>query len=553
MRRSAAGHDNPTAVKPAGDAPAQPPSPETAARRLRRLDWLLVGVVLLFAFLTALFPVYHSDFFLHAAAGRLLAHGQYSFGADPFAFTTAGVAWINHSWLYDLLIYLVYQSSAAGGTILIVLKALMIAALAEMMLRTARPPGRGLWVPAACVGLAVLAISPRLLLEPVCVSYFFLGLTCWLLGLPRWMRNPHPNPPPPVGGGQGGGRACPAPAFPGVLADPAALPALGQPGRLVPARADDGRAQPVGRRAARLAGPDARGAGRPGPRRAPRPAAGADRRRRRVPGQSLLLPGVYSAVRTGTFRGGRRPWPGRPVCVAVPFAPRPPILLAQRRPERRRAGLLSAGPAGRGVVRGRAMGRPPELAAPGRMGGVPGAERLARPRHALFRRRGRPRRRAQLPRLRRPSRRGGRRAGGDVGVRRSHSDAIGRRRAGRADLAGLAGGAAGVSSRRLDRGAESRPEGDGGADRGLAEGRPGRAGRPLVQHVAGGVPLPRVVLSRRARFHRPTAVPLRRGRPGLLGGAQRPVRAGRRRLVGPRLAQGLSPPPRPLLDLVRDR
>ncbi len=189
MRRSAAGSANPTAVKPAADAPVQrPPSPETTARRLRRLDWLLVGVVLLFAFLTALFPVYHSDFFLHAATGRLLAHGQYSFGADPFAFTTAGVTWINHSWLYDLLIYLIYQGSAAGGTILIILKALMIAALAEVMLRTARPPGRGLWVPAACVGLAVLAISPRLLLEPVCVSYFFLGLTCWLLGLPRQLR-----------------------------------------------------------------------------------------------------------------------------------------------------------------------------------------------------------------------------------------------------------------------------------------------------------------------------------------------------------------------------
>ena len=147
MRRSVAGPAQPSTVKPANDAPANPPalpSPEMTVRRLRRLDWLLVGVVLLFAFLTALFPVYNSDFFLHAATGRLLAHGEYSFGADPFAFTTAGVAWVNHSWLYDLLIYLIYQSSAAGGTILIVLKALMIAALAEVMF--ARPVRRA----AAC-------------------------------------------------------------------------------------------------------------------------------------------------------------------------------------------------------------------------------------------------------------------------------------------------------------------------------------------------------------------------------------------------------------------
>ena len=202
MRR-AAGTPNPTAVKPAGDAPATPapapPSPETTARRLRLLDGLLVGVVLVFAFLAALFPVYNSDFFLHAATGRLLAHGEYHFGVDPFAFTTAGVYWVNHGWLYDLLVYLIYDSSAAGGAILIVLKALMVVALAEVMLRTARPPGRSLWIPAACVGLAVLVMSPRLLLQPTAFSYFFLGLTLWLLGLPRQLRARavETNAPPP--------------------------------------------------------------------------------------------------------------------------------------------------------------------------------------------------------------------------------------------------------------------------------------------------------------------------------------------------------------------
>ena len=190
MRR-AADPAKSSAVKPAADAPrksAAPPSPETAARRLRFLDGALVAVVLVFAFLTALFPVNNSDFFLHAATGRLIAHGEYHFGVDPFAFTTEGVYWVNHGWLYDLILYLLYAGLPAGGTILIVLKALMIAATAEVMLRTARPPGRSLWIPAACVGLAMLALSPRLLLQPVCVSYFFLGVTCWLLQLPRRMQ-----------------------------------------------------------------------------------------------------------------------------------------------------------------------------------------------------------------------------------------------------------------------------------------------------------------------------------------------------------------------------
>jgi hypothetical protein len=185
-----------TAVQPAESSPAtvQPPlaprkpAPQRAAARRRFLDGLIVAVVLIFAFLTALFPARNSDFFLHAATGRLIAHGQYQIGVDPFAFTTAVARWINTNWLYDLIVYWIYDASTFGGTILIVLKALLIAALAEVMLRTARQPGRALWVPACCVALAVLALSPRVLLQPVCISFFFLGATCWLLHLPRRMR-----------------------------------------------------------------------------------------------------------------------------------------------------------------------------------------------------------------------------------------------------------------------------------------------------------------------------------------------------------------------------
>jgi hypothetical protein len=180
---------NATAVKTVA-APTTPvsPSPERLARRLHLLDGLLVFIVLLFAFLTALFPAYNGDFFLHAATGRLIAQGRYQFGVDPFSFTTQGAVWINHHWLYDLIVYLLYASSSVGGAVLVVLKALMVAALAEVMLRTGRAPGRSLWIPASCVGLAVLALSSRVFLQPVCVSFFFLGLTLWLLHLPRQLR-----------------------------------------------------------------------------------------------------------------------------------------------------------------------------------------------------------------------------------------------------------------------------------------------------------------------------------------------------------------------------
>src|SRR5437764_117875 len=144
-----------------------------------RLDLLVASAVLLLAFVLASFPVRHSDFWQHLAAGRLLARGEYVFGVDPFAYTTEGVYWANHAWLYDLGLYGGYQALGDAG--LVILKALAIAMLAGLMLLLARPRSdrKGpFWVGALCVLLAVLAMSPGLLLQPVCLS--LLLLTCCL-------------------------------------------------------------------------------------------------------------------------------------------------------------------------------------------------------------------------------------------------------------------------------------------------------------------------------------------------------------------------------------
>jgi len=156
-----------------------PPLPQVAEGRwIKRLDLVLAGAVLLFAFLLASFPVRNSDFWQHLAAGRLLARGEYTFGVDPFAFTTEETYWANHAWLFDLSVNLLYQ--VIGGAGLVVVKALLITALAWLMLRI-RCPGGATWVPPACTALALLTLSPRLLLQPTCLSFVLLGLTLFLL------------------------------------------------------------------------------------------------------------------------------------------------------------------------------------------------------------------------------------------------------------------------------------------------------------------------------------------------------------------------------------
>jgi tetratricopeptide (TPR) repeat protein len=145
------------------------------------LDVALSVLVLFFAFLLASLPARNSDLWMHLASGRLLADGQYQIGVDPFAFTSSGIYWVNHSWLSDLLAYAIFQT--LGGTILVVLKGLLVVLLAWAMLRLCQTTaGRGSgWVAAVFVALSLLALGPWLPMQPICLSYLFLGLTLWFL------------------------------------------------------------------------------------------------------------------------------------------------------------------------------------------------------------------------------------------------------------------------------------------------------------------------------------------------------------------------------------
>src|SRR5207302_1292235 len=76
------------------------------------------------------------------------------------------------------------SESAVAGTILVVLKALLVVLLAWFMLKTSRP-GLSKWAPALCTALALVAMSPRLLFQPTLISMLFLAITLYILQSPR--------------------------------------------------------------------------------------------------------------------------------------------------------------------------------------------------------------------------------------------------------------------------------------------------------------------------------------------------------------------------------
>ncbi|HYT90558.1 MAG TPA: hypothetical protein VEL76_17760, partial [Gemmataceae bacterium] len=166
------------------DAPApapplsEPAPPALIPVRLHNFDRTLVGLVLLLAFFLGSFAIQNSDLWMHLAVGRAVAQGNYPFGSDPFSYTSEGVYWANHSWLFDWLLYILYQLT--GGTGLAVFRGLLCLALAAVLL-SIRRPGQSLFLPACCTALALLGVSMRFHLNSLLVSYLFLALTLFLL------------------------------------------------------------------------------------------------------------------------------------------------------------------------------------------------------------------------------------------------------------------------------------------------------------------------------------------------------------------------------------
>lgn len=141
-------------------------------------DWVLAFGVQALAFLLASFAVKNSDFWMHLASGRLLAEGHYEFGKDPFSYSGGDRTWVNHSWLYDGLLFLLFK--AGEGPAVVIAKAVALAVTAGLLL-LARKPGQSVFPGVVCVGLALVAAAPRLWLQPTVATFLFLATLMFLL------------------------------------------------------------------------------------------------------------------------------------------------------------------------------------------------------------------------------------------------------------------------------------------------------------------------------------------------------------------------------------
>ena len=115
---------------------------------------LAVGALAVLAVAASLFSVRATDLFWHLASGRYMVEHLSVPRLDPFRFGSgAGLPWVDHEWLFQLLVYGVER--LGGLDALIVLRVGLVTTLAGLLYFAVRRTGSGI---AAAVTLAAAAL-----------------------------------------------------------------------------------------------------------------------------------------------------------------------------------------------------------------------------------------------------------------------------------------------------------------------------------------------------------------------------------------------------------
>lgn len=123
----------------------------------------------------------HADFWTHLATGRWISqHGVPR--EDPFTWVSEGAAWVHSSWLYDRMLFSLWEWGGAALVTLVHVAAVLAAFY--LLVRMVRPH-----VSESAIGLALLVsawlLAPRFEVRPGLLCLFFPALFLYVLSARR--------------------------------------------------------------------------------------------------------------------------------------------------------------------------------------------------------------------------------------------------------------------------------------------------------------------------------------------------------------------------------
>ena len=157
--------------------------PSAVERRSPGMGWAawLVPAALGLIALLGWRTISHPGFWTHLASGRWIARSGMP-SADPFTVVSADTVWTNPSWLYDRLLFLLWEMGGAGLVTLV--HVVVVVAGFWLVVQVARR-----WASAAAIGLALLLqawlLAPRFEVGPGVFCLVFPAFYLWVLASPR--------------------------------------------------------------------------------------------------------------------------------------------------------------------------------------------------------------------------------------------------------------------------------------------------------------------------------------------------------------------------------
>jgi hypothetical protein len=153
-----------------------------SAPRSNLFDNVLLILALTALFLFGLRTISEADFWMHLAAGRQAVE-QGAASVDPFSFALEeNDPWRQTSWLYDIMVYRLWQ--AGGAPLTLIVHSLLITSAFFLVALTIRRSASGLLI-AASLLLCMWILAPVFVPQARTVSVFFTGLFVYMLSRER--------------------------------------------------------------------------------------------------------------------------------------------------------------------------------------------------------------------------------------------------------------------------------------------------------------------------------------------------------------------------------
>jgi len=144
----------------------------------------IVILVLLFLYLFTLVHrgIFDLDIWLHLKAGEWILQNQAIPQNDIFSFTIQGKPWIDHSWLFQIFVYLIYNSWGDGGLILFETIIVYLAFLFLFFSFYRKP--KDYYIVAITVFFTMSACLVRFNIRPDILSLLFFSIYLFVLRRP---------------------------------------------------------------------------------------------------------------------------------------------------------------------------------------------------------------------------------------------------------------------------------------------------------------------------------------------------------------------------------